>query len=119
MCCSALASKSANDMHRSSRLQSTNWTWAPAWTAASGVAMNVLDGHSTVSPATRAKSSAASAPPAQLEQATAGTSLSFCHAVSKRPTSSPSDQRFESITSSISAWKRSRSRLSKPIAKRA
>ena len=37
-------------MQRSSRLQSTNCTSAPARTAASGVAMNVFDGHSTVSP---------------------------------------------------------------------
>ena len=68
-------SKSANDMQRSSRLQSTNWTSAPARIAASGVAMNVFDGHSTVSPWTPAKCSAASAPPAQLETATAGTSF--------------------------------------------
>ena len=75
LCCSAARSKSANDMHRSSRLQSTNCTSAPERIAASGVAMNVLDGHSTVSPWTPAKCSAASAPPAQLEHATAGASL--------------------------------------------
>ena len=51
----------ANDMQRSSRLQSTNSTRAPACSAASGVAMNVFDGHSTVSPRTPANSSAASA----------------------------------------------------------
>ena len=74
LCCCALASKSANDMHRSSRLQSTNWTSAPDRIAASGVAMKVFDGHRTVSPATPAKCSAARAPPAQLDIATAGSS---------------------------------------------
>ena len=67
-CCSARRSKSANDMQRSSRLQSTNSTSAPAPTAASGVAMKVFEGQSTVSPRTPANSSAASAPPAQLER---------------------------------------------------
>ena len=74
-CCSALATKSASDIHRSSRLQSTNCTLAPARIAASGVAMNVFDGQRTVAPATPAKSRAASAPPAQLESATADRSL--------------------------------------------
>ena len=72
---SALASKSAKDMHRSPRLQSTNCTSAPARIAARGVAMNVFDGHNTISPCTCAKSSAARAPPAQLEKATAGSLL--------------------------------------------
>ena len=100
-------SKSANDMQRSSRLQSTNCTSAPARIAASGVAMNVLDGHSTVSPCTPAKCSAASAPPAQLEVATAG---SLVPAPPRPPRSGsscrPSDQRLESSTSSISACRR-------------
>ncbi len=71
-------------MHRSSRLQSTNCTRAPARIAASGVAMNVFDGHSTVSPSTPAKSSAASAPPAQLDSATAGSPFHASQAASKR-----------------------------------
>ena len=69
----AFASKSANDAQRSSRLQSTNTTSAPAACAASGVAMNVLEGHSTVAPRTSANSSAASAAPDQLAIATAGS----------------------------------------------
>ena len=56
-----------------SRLQSTNSTSAPAPIAASGVAMKVLDGQSTVSPRTPANSSAASAPPAQLERPRLGS----------------------------------------------
>ena len=58
-------------MHRSSRLQSTNSTCAPACTAASGVAMKVFDGQSTVSPRTPAHSSAARAAPVQPLNATA------------------------------------------------
>ena len=72
LCRSAFASKSSNDMQRSSRLQSTNSTSAPALIAASGVAMKVFEGQSTVSPRTPANSSAASAPPAQLESPTLG-----------------------------------------------
>jgi len=101
-CCSALRSKSANDMHRSSRLQSTNSTLAPDRIAASGVAMNVFDGHRTVSPWTPAKSSAASAPPDQLESATDGSPFHASQAASKRSVIPASVQRFESITSSIS-----------------
>ena len=48
----ALRSKSSNDMHRSSRLQSTNTDRAAGAQVASGVAMNVFDGHSTASPRT-------------------------------------------------------------------
>jgi hypothetical protein len=115
----ALFSKSANDMQRSSRLQSTNCTWAPARMAASGVAMNVFEGQSTVSPRTSAKSSAASAPPLQLDSATAGSPSCASQACSKRSVNGPSDHRPESMTSSISAWRRARSRGSNPIAKRA
>ena len=86
-CRSAFASKSENDMHRSSRLQSTNSTRAPDRSAASGVAMNVFDGHRTVSPATPARSSAARVPPAQDDAATAGASFHRSHAVSKRSVS--------------------------------
>ena len=89
-------------MHRSSRLQSTNSTRAPDRKAASGVAMNVFDGHSTVPPATQAKSSAARVPPAQDDAATAGTSFHRSHAPSKRSVIEASDQRSESSTSSIS-----------------
>ena len=98
-------------MHRSSRLQSTKPSSAPARTAASAVAMKVLDGHSTVSPGpTPAKCSAAMAPPAQLDSATAGISFQASQAVSKRAFMSASDQRLESITSSMSSCSRARSR---------
>ena len=70
-------------------------------------------------PAPARNRSAASAPPAQLEAATAGTPFQASHAASKRPTISPSDQRPESSTSSISACSRARSRGSNPIANRA
>ncbi len=73
LCFSALRSKSSKDMQRSSRLQSTNSTSAPAPIAASGVAMKVLEGQSTVSPLTPANSSAARAPPAQLESPRLGS----------------------------------------------
>jgi len=53
-CSATLRSKSSNDMQRSSRRQSTNWTFAPLFSAASGVAMKVLEGQSTVSPRTPA-----------------------------------------------------------------
>src|SRR3954471_10000384 len=117
-CCSALRSKSSKDMHRSSRLQSTNSTCAPALTAASGVAMNVFDGHSTVRPRTPANSSAARAPPVQLPNATEPSSFHAPQASSKRFVSEPSDHWFESNTSSHSACSRGRSRGSNPIAKR-
>ena len=74
-CARALRSKSSNDMQRSSRLQSTNSTCAPAAWIASGVAMNVFDGQSTVCPRTSKNSSAASAAPVQLDVATAGKSV--------------------------------------------
>src|SRR5205807_10411996 len=93
-----------------------NSTLAPAWIAASGVAMNVLEGHSTVWPSTPAKWSAASAPPAQLERATAGSWFQASQPDSNRPTIEPSDHWFESRTSSISVGSRARSRWSKPIA---
>src|ERR1044072_1110582 len=67
-CRSALRSKSSKDMQRSSRLQSTNSTAAPAPTAASGVAMKVFEGQSTVSPLTPANSSAAPAREAEARQ---------------------------------------------------
>ena len=60
-----LRSKSANDMQRSSRLQSTNSTCAPASRIASGVAMNVFEGQRTVLPRSSKNSSAASADPVQ------------------------------------------------------
>src|SRR5581483_4484047 len=105
----ATSSKEANDMQRSSRLQSTNSTEAPARIAASGVAMNVLEGQSTVEPATSAKCSAAIAPPVHDDTATAGAPFHASQASSKREVIVASDQRLESITSSISAWNRARS----------
>ena len=80
--------------------------------------MNVFDGHRTVSPATWAKSSAASAPPAQDEAATAGAPFHRSQAASNRSVIDASDHRSESSTSSISACSRARSRWSKPMAKR-
>src|SRR5579875_2053519 len=87
--------------------------------AASGVAMNVFDGQRTTSPRpTPANCKAASAPPLQLESATAPAPFQRSQAVSKRSVSGPSVHRSESRTSSISACSRGRSRWSKPIAKR-
>ena len=113
---SAFATKSANETQRSSRFASTNSTRAPAATAASGVAMNVLDGQRTTSPLTSANSSAASAPPDQLPNATAGKPFEAAQADSNDSVSVPSDQRSDSIAMSHRAWRRGRSRRSKPIA---
>ena len=66
-------------------------TAAPACSAASGVAMNVFDGQSTVSPRTPANSSAASAAPVQPENATAASPFQAAQAASKRSVSGPSD----------------------------
>src|SRR5690348_4207775 len=80
--------------------------------------MNVFDGHSTASPATSAKASAAIAPPAHDAIATAPAPFQDAHAASKRRVISPSDHCSESMTSSHSACRRARSRRSKPMAKR-
>ena len=117
-CLAALASKSANEAQRSSRLQSTNATSAPAARAASGVAMNVFDGHSTVPPRTPANSSAAIAAPDQLDIATDGCATEAAQAASNCSTIGPCDQRFESSAESQSACRRARSRWSNPIANR-
>ena len=77
--------------------------------------MNVLDGHSTVSPRTRAKSSAASAPPVQPDSATEPRPFQSAHAASKRRVISPSVHCWDVMTSSQSAWTRARSRWSNPI----
>ena len=116
LCAATLRSKSSNDMQRSSRLQSTNSTRAPAVIAASGVAMNVFDGQRTVSPRTPTHSSAASAAPVQPLKATASTPFQPVQAASNSFVSWPSDHWFESKIRSQSAWTRARSRWSKPIA---
>src|SRR4051794_1106119 len=113
---SALRSKSANDMQRSSRLQSTNSTAAPAPIAASGVAMNVFEGQRTVSPRTPAYSSAARAPPAQLDIPTLGSSFQRAQRASKASSLEPSDHCSESSTSVQSSNSLPRSRWSNPIA---
>src|SRR5207244_2827503 len=113
---SALASKSANDAQRSSRLQSTNTGRAPALITESAVAMNVFAGQSTVPSATPQNSSAAIAAPDQLENATLGSPFQARQASSNLSTSSPSVHRSESSTSSQSSWRRARSRGSNPIA---
>ncbi len=115
-CRSAFASKSSNDMQRSSRRQSTNSTSAPALIAASGVAMKVLDGQSTVSPRTPANSSAARAPPAQLDSPRLGRPFHSAQRRSKASSMRPSDHCSESSTSVHSSNRRPRSRWSKPIA---
>ena len=79
LCSRTFRSRSSNDMQRSSRLQSTNSTFAPAVSAASGVAMNVFDGQRTVSPRTPAHSSAASAAPVQPLKATASRPFQVDH----------------------------------------
>ena len=76
--------KLSKDMQRSSRLQSTNATLAPACSAASGVAMNVFDGQSTVSPRTPANSSAASAAPDHEPNAIASSPFHAAQVASKR-----------------------------------
>ena len=116
LCSCTLRSRSSNDMQRSSRLQSTNSTRAPALIAASGVAMNVLDGTSTVSPRTPAHSSAASAAPVQPLNATASSPFEADQAASNSRVSSPSDHCCDSNTRSQSWCRRARSRWSKPIA---
>src|ERR1700761_3110843 len=116
LCRSALRSKSSKDMQRSSLRQSTNSTLAPAPTAASGVAMKVLDGQRTVSPSTPANSSAARAPPAQLERPTLGSLFHSAQRASKAASLAPSDHCSESRTSVHSSNSRGRSRWSKPIA---
>ena len=118
-CWCTLRSRSANDMQRSSRLQSTNSTCAPAWSAASGVAMNVFEGQRTVSPATRAHVSAASAAPVQPLNATPSRPFQRAQASSNSAVSVPSLQRSASKIRSHSSCSRVRSRWSKPIAKRA
>ena len=62
--------------------------------AQSGVAMNVFDGHSTVSPRTPAHSSAASAAPVQPLNATASRPFQPAQAPSNSFVSSPSDHWF-------------------------
>ena len=113
---SALRSKSSKDMQRSSRLQSTNSTSAPAPRAASGVAMKVFDGQRTVSPRTPANSSAASAPPAQLESPRLSSPFHSAQCRSKASSFSPSDHCSESSTSAQRSKRRPRSRWSNPIA---
>ena len=115
-CSSALRSKSSNDMQRSSRLQSTKTGSPPEWMIESGVAMKVLEGQSTFSPVTPAKSSAASAAPLQPPVATEPRPCRSAQADSKRAVISPSDQRSDSTISSQSSWSLGRSRRSKPIA---
>ena len=99
-----------------SRLQSTNSTSAPAPIAASGVAMKVLEGQSTVSPRTPANSSAARAPPAQLERPRLGRPFHSAQRCSKASSLAPSDHCSESSTSVQSSNRRARSRWSNPIA---
>src|SRR6476620_2241560 len=103
-------------MQRSSRLQSTNSTRAPARRAASGVAMKVFDGHSTVWPLASKCANAASAASLLLDTATAERQFHLPQPCSNCVRSAPSDQRCESRTPSHSACSRLRSRSSNPIA---
>src|SRR4051794_7287864 len=103
-------------MQRSSRLQSTNSTAAPALIAASGVAMKVLEGQRTVSPRTSANSRAARAPPAQLDTPTLARPFHSDQRASKASSFGPSDHCSESSTSVQRSKRRPRSRWSKPIA---
>ena len=116
-CAARPASKSANDMHRSSRLQSTNCTSAPGADrgqrrghegvrrAQHGLALDAGE----VQRGQRAAGPARARPPP-------GASFQASQAASKRAIMSASDQRLESRTSSISACSRARSRWSNPIA---
>ena len=78
-------------MQRSSRLQSTNSTFAPTSTHASGVAMNVFEGQRTVLPRSSKNSSAASADPVQADVATDGSPFHAVQVSSNCLTSGPSD----------------------------
>jgi hypothetical protein len=109
-CSATFRSKSSNDMQRSERLQSTNSTLAPAARVASGEAMKVFDGQSTVLPRSSKNSSAASAAPVQLEVATDGSPFHAVQESSNAFTSGPSDQTSSSRMPSQSACRRSRSR---------
>ena len=97
-------------------MQSTNSTSAPAPIAASGVAMKVFEGQSTVSPRTPANSSAARAPPAQLDSPTLGSPFQRSQRCSKASSILPSDHCSESSTCVHSSKSRARSRWSNPIA---
>ena len=78
--------------------------------------MKVLEGQSTVSPRTPANSSAARAPPAQLERPRLGSLFHSAQRRSKASSIGPSDHRSESSTSVQSSNRRARSRWSNPIA---
>ena len=69
---------------------------------ASGVAMKVFDGHSTVSPAPWRNGAPPGHRRSNSRSATAGTSFHRCHASSNRAVIVASDHRPESRTSSIS-----------------
>ena len=77
---------------------------------ASGVAMNVFEGQSTVLPRSSKNSSAASADPVQLEVATDGSPFQAVQVASNALTSGPSDHDSSSRIPSQSACSRSRSR---------
>ena len=111
-----LRSRSSNDMQRSSRLQSTNSTFAPAAWTASGVAMNVFDGQSTVSAAKleELERGERGARPARRRDRRAGRSRPPTALELRRQR--PSDQCSRSSTPSQSACRRARSRWSKPMA---
>ena len=81
-----------------------------------GVAMKVFEGQSTVSPRTPANSSAASAPPAQLDIPTLGRPFHSAQRCSKASSFAPSDHCSESSTSVQRSKSRPRSRWSNPIA---
>ena len=120
-CSATCASNSANDMHRSSGCSRTNsGRRARACTTASGVAMNVFDGHSTVRPRTLGalQRGQRGAGPAREGDGAEPVPCAY-QAASNALVSGPSDQRWEAITPSQSSCRRARSRSSKPIANRA
>src|SRR5512133_2581960 len=82
---------------------------------ASGVAMNVFDGHSTVRPRTSKYSSAASAAPVQDDVDTALRPFQAAQASSNWRVSGPSDHCSASSADSQSPNRRSRSRWSNPM----
>src|SRR5919204_4737186 len=86
---------------------------------ASGVAMNVFDGQSTVRPRTSKYSSAASAAPVQDEVETALRPFQAAQASSNWRVSGASDHCSASSADSHSANRRSRSRWSNPMGKEA
>ena len=110
-------SKSAKDMQRSSRLQSTNTGRAAGRRIASGVAMNVFEGQSTGSPAHAGELERRQrARPTSSPKATEPSPFQAAHAASKRVGHRPLGPALGVDDLVPQRVQRARSRRSKPIA---